>query len=108
MDRNKQIEDLTSFLWTHTSIVSEYLCGSVAADLVNAGYRKSTDLAREIFEEIDAHFARRIAFYQDMRFRAYTVGKDEEVKYANTMITNLTIYKEEIAELKKKYTEGEG
>ena len=81
---------------------------ALASVLYDEGYRKASEVAREIFEEIEAHFDGRIAFYQEMRFRAYSVGKDEEVKYANTMITNLTIYKEEIAELKKKYTEEEG
>ena len=76
--------------------------------VLDKGYRKASEVAMEIFDEIEAHFDTRIAFYQDMRFRAYSVGKDDEVKYANTMITNLTIYKEEIAELKKKYTEDEG
>ena len=77
-----------------------YTIDMLAESLENA----KAEVARKIFEDIEAHFDKRIAFYQDMRFRACSVGKDEEVKYANTMITNLTIYKEEIAELKKKYT----
>ena len=123
MDKNKQIEEMCAIMadasyaaCEDTPLVPESagICDKVdchrckeARRLMSAGYRKDSEVAREIFEEIEAHFDRKIAFYQDMRFRAYSVGKDEEVKYANTMITNLTIYKEEIAELKKKYTESE-
>ena len=106
MKRDKQIEELAEaiFLNCHAGLFEDE-AKMIAKFCYQEIDRKASDVAKEIFEEIEAHFDIRIAFYQDMRFRAYSVGKDEEVKYANTMITNLTIYKEEIAELKKKYTE---
>ena len=56
-----------------------------ATDLYNAGYRKQSDVAREIFEEIEEHIDK-TAFadcWSEGGFRA------------------------SIAELKKKYTEGQ-
>ena len=60
-------------------------CEDDAKNLYNAGYRKSTDVARKIFEEIDA-FIKRL---------------DIEYGYF------LRDMKKDYAELKKKYTEGE-
>ena len=59
------------------------------------------DVAREIFEEIEEIFKKRIAFYTDMAKQS----KFTEKHYAETMIKNCEIYLQEIAELKKKYTE---
>ena len=81
---------------------------SIADYLIGQGYRKASEVAEEIFAEIDAHFDRRIALYQTMKSRAFLVGNEVEREYDDTMIINLTIYKKEIAELKKKYTEEEG
>ena len=67
------------------------------------GYEQGrTDAAREIFEEIEEIFNKRIAFYTDMEKQS----KFTEKHYAETMIKNCEIYLQEIAELKKKYTEG--
>lgn len=59
-------------------------------------------LAMEIFEGIAEIFNKRIAFYTDMAKQS----KFTEKHYAETMIKNCEIYLQEIAELKKKYTEG--
>ena len=56
-----------------------------------------------IFEEIEEIFNKRVAFYTDMAKQS----KFTEKHYAETMIKNCEIYLQEIAELKKKYTEGE-
>lgn len=59
----------------------------------------------QIFGDIEQWFDTRIDFYKEMKFKA-SLGFDEErYKYAKTFITNLQIYREEIAEIKKKYTE---
>ena len=61
--------------------------------------KAKTDVAREIFEEIEEIFKKRIAFYTDMAKQS----KFTEKHYAETMIKNCEIYLQEIAELKKKY-----
>ena len=89
MSRDKQTE-IANDLNMHCVSLSEQFCGEMSCNacisnwLYNAGYRKSTDLAEEIFAEI---------------------GK----------LTTLRVYggyelylKDDIAELKKKYTESEG
>ena len=58
----------------------------LAEHLYNAGYRKASDVAREIFEEIESIVDKRTAW--------------------NGNIYNLLL-KRDFAELKKKYTEGE-
>ena len=62
---------------------------AIAKGLANAGYRKSTELAREIFEEIESKLILSKAIHCGQKFY-YTRLEDD------------------IAELKKKYTEGEG
>ena len=85
LDRNKGVLDCTEFT---TDIVVKVglqrLAGAKA--LYNAGYRKASDVAREIFEEIDDLLTRyRIATYGG---HFYSMDMNEEY-----------------AELKKKYTE---
>ena len=93
MSKEKQIEEMALTL-------SEGGCGKVcdciqgdkfnchllhsASVLYNAGYRKASDVAREIFEEIE-----------EARQRC------RRVPYG------WAVFKEVLAELKKKYTEGE-
>ena len=74
-----------------------------AEALYNAGYCKSSEVAEEIFAEIEEIFNKRIAFYTDMAKQS----KFTEKHYAETMIKKCKIYLQEIAELKKKYTESE-
>ena len=92
MSRDKQIEEMAK----HCHFYEEGKCllledeaaecdtkcdmCEFAKRLYNAGYRKASDLAEEIFAEIENN--------------AYTYG------------INFVISKETLAELKKKYTEG--
>jgi hypothetical protein len=64
----------------------------------------ASEVAKEIFKESEDIFNRRIAFYTDMAKQSEYTSKD----YAETMIRNCKIYLQELAELGKKYTEGEG
>jgi hypothetical protein len=60
--------------------------------LYNAGYRKASDVAREIFEEIDEELGGLMnTYHKSQRFSDADV-----IRYARCVI----------AELKKKYTEG--
>jgi hypothetical protein len=74
------------------------------AVLIENGWRKASEVAREIFEEIEEIFNKRIAFYTDMKKQPTLFFVEQ---YAEAMITNCNIYLQEIAELKKKYTESE-
>ena len=72
--------------------------GWYAKELYNAGYRKASEVAREIFEEIERFL------YMHFRICKEEIGNDdtEYVKgrlELNTQMQNL------IAELKKKYME---
>ncbi len=90
MENNKQIEEmavenLVAFLWHNTNMYDEDLIFDVAETLVNAGYRKASEVAREIFDAIDE-----IAYHY-LNDADYSGGD---------MIYDLN-------ELKNKYTEGE-
>ena len=53
MSRDKEIEELTQVIWRNTGMYDEELTADVALVVHDAGYRKVSDVAREIFEEID-------------------------------------------------------
>ena len=62
----------------------------------------------QIFDDIEKEiFEKRISFYEDFKLTASLAYDKTKYAYADTMITNLKILKEDFAELKKKYTEGE-
>ena len=97
MSRDKQIEEMAKLLCSTCYETNEEdckkfegVCGICDANrLYNAGYRKSTDIAEEIFAEIDTllQLGRR---YNMMQGDYYTFE-----------------LRQSIAELKKKYTERE-
>lgn len=78
------IENLVALLWHNTNMYDEELIIDVAVALVNAGYRKQSEVAREIFADIEKYT------YRYLNDADYSGGD--------------LIY--DIAELKKKYTEG--
>jgi hypothetical protein len=64
------------------------------------------EVAREIFEEIEKElFDAKIDFYEKFKLNASLGYDKEKYEYAKSMIMNLKIQKEKLAELKKKYTE---
>ena len=86
MNRDKQIDEMARTMCFQRESCTVKSCTKVncektwlAENLYNAGYRKSTDLAREIFEEIE-DVLNNIGYFDEIDFKA----------------------------LKKKYTEGEG
>ena len=111
MNKDKQIEEMAKLIKESCQKTPCYRDEKPYTDcdvceatyLYNAGYRKASEFAREIFEEIEEIFNKRIAFYTDMAKQS----KFTEKHYAETMIKNCEIYIQEIAELKKKYTEGQ-
>ena len=102
MSRDKQIEEMHEL--SQTIYMSGYGLDwkdsyDIGEQIYNAGYRKSTDVAEEIFAEIERAF-----------FKHY----DEQVTYSSPTLPyhsreavgfSLNVLFMEIAELKKKYTE---
>ena len=82
MNKDKQIDEMAKDLYG-MSIDTMIDCEYVAEELIAKGYRKASDVAEEIFAEIDKLLA---------------VDRNGEA--------NLDV--RALAELKKKYTEGEG
>ena len=100
MNRDKQIEEMARAICEHfvpngCGRCPDCFCEGDALKLYNAGYRKASEVAREIFEEIEEVF------------RQHTDGG----YYLNNawIPEYLDPYTQDaVAKLKKKYTEGEG
>lgn len=55
---NKQIEEMARVIFDEfDGLIAEADATSIAVHLARKGYRKSTDVAREIFDEIDESFS---------------------------------------------------
>lgn len=97
MSREKQIEEMAQCLcgWNRGTLCifddkdCDLQCtyGKIANELTAKGYRKSTDLAEEIFAEIEA--SAKVKYWRGGGLVVFEVNG------------------EDFAELKKKYTEGE-
>ena len=96
MDKKKQIEEMAKLTKQHCTI--DNMCGSCSLEtcndclsevLYNADYRKASEVAREIFEEIE-----KMKLQKDFTSRS----QDFEFGYKLALA--------DISELKKKYTEG--
>ena len=103
MSRDKQTE-IANDLNMHCVSLSEQFCGEMSCNacisnwLYNAGYRKSSEIAEEIFEEIEKTSRAAIIL---LKFE-----HNENIRNIKTeCYEDLIGY---IAELKKKYTEGGG
>jgi hypothetical protein len=84
MNRDKQIEEMAKDLGIAFQLAGTTRFGAVAEVLVNAGYRKASDVAREIFEEIE-----------------------KETEIGRIMNACAIVSLDALAELKKEYTESE-
>lgn len=87
MSRDKQIEEMAKDLHSAYAINKLYT-EDVANYLYNAGYRKASEVAREIFEEIRAE-------------SSYCVASQNGVEIYHTKMYNISAIK--LDELKKKY-----
>jgi replicative DNA helicase len=104
MSREKQIEEMYADL---SAIMAEEYCQRslitphfTAEKMIAKGYRKASDVAKEIFAEIEKTIA-------DLEYRANTPRKTvkvEELKAQCDWILHEVVPKA-LAELKKKYTE---
>ena len=97
MDKKKQIEEMAKVLCQN--VLTEYCASGSCSNsnclvnakalytLYNAGYRKASEVAREIFEEIEA--SAKVKYWRGGGLVVFEVNG------------------EDFAELKKKYTESE-
>lgn len=83
--RNKQVEELATYLSQFTPILSENNCHYVAEQAYKDGYRRQGELAREVFTEIERIINR--------------YCKDYKYSIADVLL--------DITELRKKYTKGQ-
>ena len=108
MSREKQIEEMAKLLCSTCAETNEKdcekfegVCGICdATKLYNAGYRKASEVAEEIFGEIEKNY---IEFY-DRVCSNHELKLPEVVKELCMYLLNEEFMR--IAELKKKYTEG--
>ena len=87
MTKEKQIEEMAKDLENHTCM-SQFQAEIASKMLHIKGYRKASEVAREIFEDLEKNMI--------------TYGEVESAVYYKQIGYN------SFAELKKKYTEGEG
>lgn len=89
--------------------LGEHLCDAIAVGVFDAGYRKATDVAADIFAEIEKMLNIQAKIVCKTRENAREA--DEHMLSFLAMldgrIYSLRVVEEHIAELKKKYT-GEG
>ena len=99
MDKKKQIEEMAEEVKVahdeQKYLTSDKSIKAISEHLYNAGYRKSEDVAREIFEEIEKTLKECLWFL-----------KNHPSNYPSMDRTKINVYKDNlqyIAELKKKY-----
>lgn len=109
MTKDKQIEEMANDIWYASDVLLIDDATDVAKALYdNKGYRKSTDVAREIFEEIESA---RVELVTDALqcVRTYkSPAADPFRALCEGKLTGFEEMRRVLAELKKKYTEGEG
>ena len=108
MERDKQIEEMVKDLHSAYAINKLYT-EDVAESLYEAGYRKASEVAREIFEEIVALMNE---VYSSVQYGCYLYGMTKHTDSPSAQrqcgkLEGVKYLGDKIAELKKKYTEGE-
>ena len=109
MDKEKQIEEMARDIKAahdeQKYITSNKSIKAIAEHLYNAGYRKASDVAREIFEEIE----REINDALQSNYKVLPLIEQSEALWnrENGKIDALRGIEGYIAELKNKYTESE-
>ena len=106
--RDKQIDEMTKVIarrskaFRNPNIAFMTTAEKTAESLYNAGYRKASDVAREIFEEIEQRIG-------GLEYRANTTRKTVKVEELKAQVNWVLheVVPNTIAELKKKY-ESEG
>ena len=116
MSRDKQIEEMAFNLIMATSplgvkdLTKQFDYKTVATDLYELyGWCKASDVAREIFEEI---FKLMNEVYASVQYGCYSYGTTKNLDSPSAIrqcgkLEGVKYLGDKIAELKKKYTEGE-
>ena len=103
MNRDKQIEEMASDLENHTCM-SQFQAEIASRTLYAIGYRKASDVAREIFEKLEKDLLKSQAICDkqadkcgwNLERRKEFEGESDGIGYCL----------QKIAKLKKRYTEG--
>ena len=112
--KDKQIEalknclcDVLDFDYNDERGVTKVDAKTTAEGLYNAGYRKASEVAREIFEEIEEMLNLQAKIVCETRNK-YSETDEPLLSFIAMLdgrIYSLRVIEEHIAELKKKYTE---
>ena len=114
MSKDKQIEEMARLTKRHCTI--DNMCGScdwetcnecLSEALYNAGYRKASEVAEEIFAEIEEMLNLQAKIVCETRDK-YSETNEPLLSFIAMLdgrIYSLRVVEEHIAELKKKYTE---
>ena len=100
MNRDKQIKEMAEIIYKETDLYNVDTAYDISTVLHDAGYRKSNEVAREIFEEIEKILLD-LKYTTESRYTHVPIETLEEV--GNWILHE--IVPQTIAELKKKYTE---
>ena len=113
MTENEQIEEMANIIFESSPIPSVWRSDATkfAESLYNAGYRKASEVAKEIFEEIDREICLALESNYKARNRRQMIviphGSStfdrEFIEYVSGKIDALRGINDFFAELKKKY-----
>ena len=102
MSRDKKIEEIASDLENHTCM-SRYQAEIASRILYVKGYRKASEVARDIFEEI----ARYIRLYEDIAIKCKEENGEQNEEYFKGKLSAFKQIRGFIdVELKRQYKEG--
>ena len=104
LNKEKQIEEMALNLRNYCRYYDDGICGvedHLAQYLFHNGYRKASEVAREIFEEIERAFFK----YYDSAVTYSSPNLPYHLREAVSFSLNEMFMK--VGELEKKYTEGE-
>jgi hypothetical protein len=113
MSRDKQIEEMAKTVChldrTCDQCMTSFECKAMtyAKRFYDKGYRKASEVAREIFEEIEENLNNLIRYYKEKRKYVTEIEYSElEQRYCDIKIKTFEERLLKIANLRKKYTEG--
>ena len=120
MDKKKQIEEMANLICRSKNPSMEKQCSECVFDcmcdiqdgcevLIDNGYRLASEVAREIFAEIEEMLNMQVLIARTTRDCEINAEQPEMslIAMLEGGIYSLRVVEKHIAELKKKYTEGE-
>ena len=105
MSRDKQIEEMAELIYKDTDLYNVDTAYDISTVLHDAGYRKASEVARVIFEEIEKEIEE--ALKSNYKVLPHLEFSNELYNSVRGKIDALRGIENFIAELKKKYTESE-